>query len=74
MAKLKVKDFKLNKSREAIDRKYYQKKNVTPETLHIRKNEDVYFVETHCFCVPKHLAHHYTDTKSLEKTSKNYKL
>ena len=66
LAKHKVKDFKTNKSRDALERKYYQKKNVTPETLEIRKNEEVYFVETHCFCVPKHLAHHYSDTKPLE--------
>lgn len=64
-SKNKVNEFRKTKSRDAIDRKYFQKKNVTPETLDIRKNEKVFFVETHCFCVPKHLAHHYNDPKGL---------
>lgn len=68
-AQAKVEDFRKTKSREALNKKYFQKKNVTPETLVVWNNEEVYFVETHCFCVPKHLAHHFNDTKSLEKTA-----
>lgn len=74
VGKQKVESMRKCKSREAIDRRYFQKKNVTPETLTVRDNEEVHFVETHCFCVPKHLAHHYDNVKELEDNVRRLKM
>lgn len=46
---------KRDRSRKIMDRNYMQSKTVSPDTLIKRKNEEIVFVKTHCFCIPKHV-------------------
>ena len=58
---------KRDRSRKIMDRNYMQSKTVSPDTLIKRKNEEIVFVKTHCFCIPKHVQHIYKDDSNLEK-------